>query len=382
MFKFRTTKVIDENSHIYNFLPLVTDISDIREMPLVTDISDTSNSSTGASLFEIDVLFRIHHPYIMHADKFVLTADGPGIMLPAIDSISFTSILNKTTKEKIPLLYKILRVYKFLDENLPKGGFAMRDIIFTENNDIVIFVSEMNTNITDIIRSIMGDLILVSDKYQNDIENLFTMEDKLKSKIFDPYREDIQFAIVGASTNDRGPDNVRIADVEFTGEYPPDTREIIKSMIILIRDNFENWYVEHLFLAIELYRRVIPYYFDNSYHERNLVMFACVYMASQFAHITRGENALHIITHNSHYATGYPVTKNELIDRQNEILKIINGVININKYYNRANNRADLIDLYKNVIMNKDVSYYNNDWYPSSTHSEASFRLEKVEQFF
>ena len=209
MYKFRTTKVIDDDSHIYNFLPLVVDAGDIDDLtshysgtstiiPRSPHSLNTTHRPTNKiTLFEIDVLFRIHHPYIMHADKFVITADGPGIMLPAIDSISFTSVLEKTTKEKIPILYKILSVHKFLREHQPNGGFDMADIIFTENNDILIYISEKDTNITHIIRYIIGDFTLISDKYQNEIEKLFTMPDKLKSSIFDPYREEIQFTIAG-----------------------------------------------------------------------------------------------------------------------------------------------------------------------------------------
>lgn len=83
--------------------------------------SDDSYKQLGLdSLNEIDVLSRVHHPYIIHAAKIITPhnchIDGTAIALPLADRTLYDIIKdhNVTTDDKLPILYKLATALEFL----------------------------------------------------------------------------------------------------------------------------------------------------------------------------------------------------------------------------------------------------------------------------
>lgn len=69
---------------------------------------------------EIDILTRVHHPHIIHADRILTTQnceiDGIAIVLPLADRTLFDVIRDQTmiTAKKLPILYKLATALEFL----------------------------------------------------------------------------------------------------------------------------------------------------------------------------------------------------------------------------------------------------------------------------
>lgn len=300
---------------------------------------------------EIDVLFRLHHPTLIHGINILsnCSIEGTGILLPLMDGEMinlndkpFNMLLNK---EKVEIIYKLIIGVKYLFDNNIKHGKI--NIFYHIKNETHPYIYYQTSDIKDDIQIQLGEFLSkfnINDEnellYKDLIDKLLNLTDIntiIKHEFFDQYQ--LNYVFFNKEEN---------LDVTIGGEYPPDTKEIIKNMILYIKENYKYWYVEYLFLAIELYRRVIPTYFERSNHERYIISYACIYIASQFSNYYRKIDKMN------------DIEKEKILERASEIVVILNGVLNINKWFNIANNIKDLSDIFNNIIISNDLYKYQN----------------------
>jgi hypothetical protein len=311
---------------------------------------------------EIDILFRLKHPIIIHGIKILTNTCATAnisddenvlpILLPLVDG-SFKNVHknNIMSNQKIEIMYKLLSGLKYLyDNNIFNGKLRVLFHIDSLNDgiDIKPFLFYKSTNDDDMLSQLAKLFITLNNNSENNklfddllfkMENYYPIDDIINHEIF----RDTNMVIIS--------ENI---DVKLTGEYPPDTHDIVKNMILYIKENFSLWDVEFLFLAIELYRRVVPNYFDYSNYERKIISYACIYIASQFSNFYKDIKTFKVpeIKESD--------TLNVLMSRTKEIVVILNGVLNVNKWYHKARNLKDLIKIYNDIIINKDLYIYQN----------------------
>lgn len=318
----------------------------------------------GENLKEIDTLFRLKHPYLMHGLKILANCsiEGTGILMPLVDgTVENIYNMNLMTQDKIPIMYKLLRALEYLyDENLMYDGHLEIFYHLTgtgtggetgTGGDIVPYIfyhcgnsdsgynsdsgiygerEDMQIELANIFKLLLTDgkrfnsdfLSGVDKKYQQDLKllldqmlNNHKIKDILNNPLFRNYREIIM---------------PREIIISMLGETPPDTNDIINAMKSYIEQYHAVWSQKYISLAINLYHRVIPNYYEYSYFQHLIIGYTCIYIANHFLPITNSSmhhKEMHHILKQLDPELEVRVTAQQIHETVLEIIVLLNGVL-------------------------------------------------------
>lgn len=356
---------------------------------MISIIEDNNiKSFKDVDLYELDILSRLYHPNIVHKINITQSSD-PNIAinhiydlphyshrniveLPLIDQTLVNLFYNKflTTKMKLPILYKIAHALNFLHKNnIVHGNLLMENVLISgfqnyepylsnfdvsnrlnKSDDILAFgllaLKLISTNDDDnLLIALSGTSIEYHDKCLDLFVKTFdssncpymTMEDVIQHPLFDHFRIEIETYV-----NELDDYN-----------YAEDHRDILKLLIHWIKNIYSNVDVELLFLAIDLFNRTDSLYQDIN--ERMYVAVVAIYIASKFVlkNNFRNDDLVNKLL------TELPELTIEIILlKEREIIKLLDGVLNISKLYKSCNNVDQLMLTFNHIIMNYDSTTY------------------------
>jgi len=347
---------------------------------------DNIKSFKEVDLYEFDILSRIHHPNIIHKISFDsnrnIVANNTNntnylpqsfdynrkiVELPLIDQTLVNVFYNKflTTKMKLPILYKIAHALNFLHQNnIVHGNLLMENILISGFQNYEPYLSNFNFNKLNKSDDILAfgllalklisttdndDLLIalsgISLEYYDECLDLFmkifnelyiTMEDIIQHPLFDNYRVEI---------------DPYVEELDYYN-YADDHRDILKLLIHWIKNVYSTVDVELLFLAIDLFNRTDSLFQDAN--ERMYVAVVSMYIANK---ILFGEININDLI-NKLLEDLPELTIEIILLKENEIIKLLDGVLNISKLYKSCNNTDQLMLTFNHIIMNYDSTTY------------------------
>jgi hypothetical protein len=295
-------------------------------------------------------------------------------LIPLFDSEE----LSDNIESRKLILYKVLQTFYFLDIVLEIKSFSFNEQTFLSEDPQLLIDNTQTFNYENSLLVNINKLFAILEFPP---EELFNIE-------VDLFPSNKAANILQEFLKDNFPASLNIEYQlvdDFTPkmkilELPDNFRESLKLMFNFAIDHLMDMNIRYLFLAIEIYYRVIGYYMDNSIEEQRLICFSCLYLAGQFDDLFIIEYLPTIIPKwNSEYDL------DKVQERQEEIINYLKGVLNINLYYNRCICLKDLKQLYK-FIMDKNSKVYLQDWYPEKRDSsytvDDGYRNTMVREFF
>lgn len=342
-------------------------------------------------LIEVDIHSRLIHPHIMNNIKF-LTLDNNcvGMILPLADRC-LCDIMhgNMTTRDKLPILYKVACTLEFLhrnkilhlninlnnvvlegiNENYPylidyhqsmmvddidhgRHDSAIRgtldylapeiftDHIYTASVDIWAFgimtaylLSESTiypTIDTNLIISTFTDPQPILTRLLSGVHSEYAslcFDFLSKILVLDPKQrlsaqEMCQHPLFDKCRASITPISGTILKPTISTDYADDNREIIKVFVISITKWYPNERAELLFLAVDLYYRVSPFYKNHNSSERIKLTATCLWMASKFIY-----TPIHPLPEYLALFSEVSLTYEMLCVLENEIIKHLNGIL-------------------------------------------------------
>lgn len=159
------------------------------------------------------------------------------------------------------------------------------------------------------------------------------------------------FAEVQASVKIEG----TLIQPPIRGDYGENHRNILKLIFQWAKDIFPEEDVELLFLAIDLYNRTAVFYTSKTPLEQMALAASSLWVAAKFVNARIRTTAL--------YAERVGVlvpdlTSEVILDHENEIIHLTNGILNVNALYKACANLDELDFSYTHIVMNADVKTY------------------------
>jgi serine/threonine protein kinase len=389
---------------------------------------DKKYKDEGASeIVELDLLSRLEHPHIIQASNIFTpkthSINGIAIIMPLGD-IMFKDLIkngNMTTKQMLPILYKLACAIDFLHKNKIlhlninasnvilqgmhpylinfRSAIFVDDLIEGKKSTFPLnlpymqtqssesrYIRNSNVDIWDFanmfLYAITGNelktfalddldamLIYVSPIYRSKCKNLL-------KKILNSLQNTNANECISAKDIYCDPlfDDFRDTKLENSGftqnvtmthEYAGDHRDIVKLIYHWCITYFGDNNIELLFLSIDLFNRVGAFYNSKTSQDRINLATGCLWIACKLLNIKCNmqkylDDVRQIVPE---------VTIDGLLDAELDIIYLLNGILNVNTFYHQCNNKSELLTGFSDIIMNQDSTVYAklniSDWLTS-----------------
>lgn len=383
-------------------------------------------------LSEIDILSRVHHPYIIHTERIITThdceIDGMAVVLPLANRTLFDTIQDPlmTTDDKLPLLFKLVTALEFMHRsrilhldikgtnvvirgNIPffidfglsmvvdnttvgaynpalkvtsdhrppeilvggriynaavdvwafgimmlyvLSGQGIFEVDFSTITDVKLsaYVINLFSDPTTISRLLEGvreerrPLIidLLTRVLRIDPNQRLTAQEMYAHPLFDEYRTPVDGYL----------DNPKIGH-----NYAPDHRDILKLMIhwATMESLYLNSRAELLFLAVDLFVRVSPFYTTRETIQRLGLAATSLWMASKLV----GNRIIPLDTYIAQLIKMVPtLTPKLILATEIEIIHLLSGILNVSSLYVACTTGDELKLSYSEIILSKDSTLY------------------------
>lgn len=147
----------------------------------------------------------------------------------------------------------------------------------------------------------------------------------------------------------------RVIRPPINSDFPNDHRTLIKLCVHVVKTLFPEDRVEILFLAMELFTRVSSFYKASKDSERMTVVITCAWMASK-------------LTDSKYYSCSRLVdeakkiipsaNRDKILDKEIEIIHILDGILHNNSIYNVCNNVDELNHSFDLIMDKNDPTLY------------------------
>lgn len=338
------------------------------------------------NLLEIDIMSRLNHPNIMHLVDIVTpqcyNINGIALILPLGDRMLYDLFDNVilTTEHKLPIIYKIADAIKFLHTN---GIFNLdireENIVLRNGEPLLIgFTNKVKNDIWD-FGVVIARFLISSDLFRNNeeislktIKELHGIRSKYRDNCIDLLSKMLRMdSQITAEQICKHPlfnsfDKIEssISEEDMNYDYAKDQRDIIKLIIHWASTIYGNESVEILFLGIDLFNRTNAYYKEKTSINRMTCAATSLWIAGKLVKSGISDSKLiNVIIKLSEYIKVInllvpTVTTQDILNMETEIILLLHGALNHNKFYKACFLADELKLTLQHVILAQDSTLY------------------------